>query len=67
MPKDSGASNRSRQVAANTARTVEAHQEDLRLANLLPEEAAQVRLMLDLRAAGIVPELAPKHDKDTRS
>lgn len=56
MPKSSGATNRARHNAARAARSAEAVQEDLRLSNLPKDEAAQVRLMLDLRAAGITPE-----------
>jgi hypothetical protein len=56
MPKNSGASNRAKREEGQRARVAEAHQVDLRLANLPAEEAAAVRLMLNLRAAGVTPE-----------
>lgn len=59
MPKSSGASNRARREDSQRARLTETQQVDLRLSNLDKEEAEAVRLMLNLRAAGITPE-APK-------
>lgn len=56
MPKSSGASNRAKREESQRARLAETQQVDLRLANLDKEEAEAVRLMLNLRAAGITPD-----------
>lgn len=69
MPKSSGASNRAKREESQRTRAAETHQVDLRLSNLPDEEAAAVRLMLNLRAAGIIPDTAPKDgcDKPSRA
>lgn len=60
--KSSGATNRGRARAADAERNAEADAETLRLANLTPEEAAQLRQVFDWLEWGLFREQAEEDD-----